>query len=826
MRLNLFLHLVAAGLVAPASANDKSTSELQDASAESELKEATSIEVVSNDNQVALYQHASPHRSRKLRWQDHIAISPSLDFEPGSATVTWPCKDKRWRRNDWICWKLNGQDKSPCRHNEKKKKTADIGAPNCSYEITGLQCDTTYTLRIKRNALDYNSGKDFTTGACPCTKSRPCLLHDDESSFNSNDQTCEIGAPSRTYKTNGKWFFDKISQQGAGDIFCPVIDGQQTTAINDYDCLVYEVLAGRAGFVFDGAFYYSDVFDPSNPGADRCPDMPYASSGPRNLQTDAGISFVACFVGEIPAYPSSGHLFVNGQKLLVKHNYICDSPVLCLTSQGKHIMDGVYEPVEDACFVGNIDGFSSIIVGDLNGGVKNNPGCTTCGDAHKFVYDACQEGVSARRRLGGSGRDLQGIDLDARALQERAELIVSLRCGGPPICPSTNSAIGTCTPCSTRGAAQRLANEIYGSLPEATASQIESGSLQIRSGGFGSSAEADESLAEYVARGDFSGAVLPLFFLLSRWYPDNSDGTCRNDGNYPQYMESLGWLSQSLDSCCTQHFGWAHDECMGKGEPLDPTRKFYAFWGTGTCLEDCEPGPFGCAIAPPPIEMYDTLESCCTESQPWVDLAYCESRSIEDLTDGWVVDYTNMKCVQDCDPDEGPPCAETIHADPYTPIFLTPEECCEGMFSWIDPETCLADSQGVATYSDKFYVDYSKGFLCSQDCDAVGGLPCGGNPEPYLQRYDTARDCCEGSLGWLDVDRCVADTNNVVLQAQGSQEWYVDWALNGGNGQCVKDCAVGDPSCGGLKEQWGSSYPTSSACCGSISWVSPDICHS
>jgi len=712
----------------------------------------------------------------------------------------------------------------------EKKKTEDLGAPNCSYEITDLECNKKYTLRIKRSSIRFNRGLDFTTGLCACTDSQPCTMWPGSTFFNAATQQCEVAAPNETYKTSGKWYFDKISQNGAGDAFCPVIDGQQTTAENDSDCLIYEAPPGRPVAIFDRKFYYSAVFDPSNPTGDLCP----GAGVPRNLETDDGFIFIACFVAEIPS--SIEHASVVGSKMLIKHDYICRNPTLCLTDQGKYVRDGVYDPVQDACFVLDEAYVNSYIVGNLNGGAKNDYGCTSCGRTHQFVYDACVDWSFARRRLakGGDSDDIiasttralqSSFDPNMQALEDRARLIVERECGPPPVCPAVDPAVGTCTPCSSGGTAQRIADMVYESLSDETREEIESGELELPSSqDFGSSAGADAGLAASVAAGDFSSAVFPLFFLLSRWYP--VDGSCKNDGNHLPYMESLGWLAESLIDCCNQHFGWegAFEICVGRGDPPAPTDKSYANYESGTCFQDCAPGPFGCAIAPPPVQLYDTVEECCAESQPWVDLAYCESRSVGDLTEGWVVDWTNMKCVQDCDPDEGPPCAESIHADKWATIFETPEECCETSFTWVDTDACVADSEGIAQYTDKFYIDTIAGFKCAQDCDIANGLPCMGNPESYLQRFDTAADCCNGGLGWLDTDRCIADTNDVAPVDQGSGEWYVDYTLNEADGQCVKDCAVGGPSCGGLKDQWTVGYATSAECCAYLSWVEPGDC--
>jgi len=84
--------------------------------------------------------------------------------------------------------------------------------------------------------------------------------------------------------------------------------------------------------------------------------------------------------------------------MLIKHDYICRNPTLCLTDQGKYVRDGVYDPVQDACFVLDEAYVNSYIVGNLNGGAKNDYGCTSCGRTHQFVYDACVDWSFAKGR--------------------------------------------------------------------------------------------------------------------------------------------------------------------------------------------------------------------------------------------------------------------------------------------------------------------------------------------------------------------------------------------------------------------------------------------
>lgn len=176
----------------------------------------------------------------------------------------------------------------------------------------------------------------------------------------------------------------------------------------------------------------------------------------------------------------------------------------------------------------------------------------------------------------------------------------------------------------------------------------------------------------------------------------------------------------------------------------------------------------------------------------------------------------------DCETSDGPPCVDSNDLVPYETIFKTPQECCAARLNWISPDLCVPRSQNDKYYTEKFYVDYI-GVKCAKDCPEEDDLPCSGNPVYMMKTlYDTAKDCCEKTLWWLNIDQCVADVNGVDYQPTGSGEWYVDWVID--YGTCVKDCE-GVAPCGGIREQWETGYPSSAACCESISWKDKDSCH-
>ena len=69
----------------------------------------------------------------------------------------------------------------------------------------------------------------------------------------------------------------------------------------------------------------------------------------------------------------------------------------------------------------------------------------------------------------------------------------------------------------------------------------------------------------------------------TRWYPGTTK--CINDGKAPGWQHNK---YNSQESCCSSHFSWDKDNCMG----IVPTGsdKYYIDWGRGKCVKDCAVG--------------------------------------------------------------------------------------------------------------------------------------------------------------------------------------------------------------------------------------------
>jgi len=198
--------------------------------------------------------------------------------------------------------------------------------------------------------------------------------------------------------------------------------------------------------------------------------------------------------------------------------------------------------------------------------------------------------------------------------------------------------------------------------------------------------------------------------LTSKWYVEyytDAKPLCVREcegpncnGRAVNYEE----LYDTFDECCQMHLWWNTD-CMAYDEHgngtnglLEPPNTYYADYLSGSCLKDCESGPLGCAIAPPPIALYNTIKECCDFGQSWVDSKYCNSRSNGEYSNGWIISSDYGKCAKDCDPTGGPPCSgsDLQHHKFSDTIFDTPNECCRTL-SWIDLDSCVTASQTGAS---------------------------------------------------------------------------------------------------------------------------------
>merc|ERR1712127_144365 len=138
----------------------------------------------------------------------------------------------------------------------------------------------------------------------------------------------------------------------------------------------------------------------------------------------------------------------------------------------------------------------------------------------------------------------------------------------------------------------------------------------------------------------------------------------------------------------------------------------------------------------------------------WSSLEYCESRSIGNYTDLWVVDYMHGVCAKDCDPTLGPPCID--HTDYSLEMFGTAEECCSTKLGWTNTAACAAESNtgsSSGVTSGLYYADATSG-SCLKDCPEDQEFGCTPVPPP-IELYASIEECCDQGLNWVNEGFCV-----------------------------------------------------------------------
>jgi len=192
------------------------------------------------------------------------------------------------------------------------------------------------------------------------------------------------------------------------------------------------------------------------------------------------------------------------------------------------------------------------------------------------------------------------------------------------------------------------------------------------------------------------------------WVVDFTNEKCIQDcdpaAGYPcsEHNNHEAKIYSTTDECC-QRLGWVdRDLCQAKSLSnslsIGRSNKYFADYATGRCFQDCDPALDGCALVPPPVNVYPTIEVCCSKGLSWVEDSYCTSRSNNKYTNGWVVDFTNEKCIQDCDPAAGYPCSE--HNNHEAKIYSTTDECCQRL-GWVDRDLCISDSSGPNIFNHR-----------------------------------------------------------------------------------------------------------------------------
>merc|ERR1711906_98842 len=155
----------------------------------------------------------------------------------------------------------------------------------------------------------------------------------------------------------------------------------------------------------------------------------------------------------------------------------------------------------------------------------------------------------------------------------------------------------------------------------------------------------------------------------SKWYADYSISPARcvkncavGAMNCQGILETTAGVTfyDDVETCCEKKFSWYNPlACMVKstydGDGF--TLKFYADYGTSTCVMDCPKGDIAppgatCGGSPDDLSthLFDTAEKCCKEKLSWINEDVCQGNSLSTngATHKWLVDYSEKRCVKDC----------------------------------------------------------------------------------------------------------------------------------------------------------------------------------
>jgi hypothetical protein len=103
------------------------------------------------------------------------------------------------------------------------------------------------------------------------------------------------------------------------------------------------------------------------------------------------------------------------------------------------------------------------------------------------------------------------------------------------------------------------------------------------------------------------------------WYPDweGENIKCKRDGNEPLYMTdnpTMYMFNQKKD-CCAEHYSWNLAECMGTAASTS-AGKYYPDWlGDNMCKNDGAAPTY--MTLNPTMWLHDTLSDCCTKNYGW-----------------------------------------------------------------------------------------------------------------------------------------------------------------------------------------------------------------
>jgi hypothetical protein len=233
------------------------------------------------------------------------------------------------------------------------------------------------------------------------------------------------------------------------------------------------------------------------------------------------------------------------------------------------------------------------------------------------------------------------------------------------------------------------------------------------------------------------------------WYPDweGENVGCVRDGNEPLYMteNNIAYLFSTKADCCTEHYSWDIAECMGTSTG-GSGKQYYADWlDSDTCVNDGSAPTY--MVQNPTMWLFESLSACCTKNYSWKMSECMNGGTAPAPAPGSGLYYPDWAGANDgCLNDGNEP--EYMAKNPSQWMHSTLAACCEKNYGY-DLNGCNGTS---GTGSNKWYMNFSTG-KCVQDCD--GAAPCDGLANSWDIKYDTQSKCCQ-ERSWWDTASCEA----------------------------------------------------------------------
>eukprot|EP00956_Cyclotella_meneghiniana_P019802 scaffold34431_cov24-Cyclotella_meneghiniana.AAC.2 len=158
------------------------------------------------------------------------------------------------------------------------------------------------------------------------------------------------------------------------------------------------------------------------------------------------------------------------------------------------------------------------------------------------------------------------------------------------------------------------------------------------------------------------------------------------------------YLFSTLDKCCSQHFTWNYESCMGTLDQTCARALWYPdFTGSNTgCLRDGNEPLY--MTQNPTVYLYNTKADCCKEFY-YFDYSTCIGSTSSNSGTSYYADWLGDNT---CNNDSKAP-SYMVH-NPTMWLYDTLAECCAAHYTWKSNE-CLGAT--TSALSGLYYPDWS-----------------------------------------------------------------------------------------------------------------------